>query len=128
MVAPREIRPLKLGNRLSAPPPQTKKQQQNVARTPMLPMQHDSHLRKSNLTCFFIKFQVNYILGPLQLSLYRMLQDVLKFLLFFGAIFVAFVMGVRNLYSYFHSIQAEIAEHSVWNNSAVAETNHPFST
>jgi hypothetical protein len=57
-----------------------------------------------------------------------MLQDVLKFLLFFGAIFVAFVMGVRNLYSYYHSIQTEIAEHSNKTENMMAETNHPFST
>jgi hypothetical protein len=57
-----------------------------------------------------------------------MLQDVLKFLLFFAAIFVAFVMGVRNLYSYYHSIQAEIADHSNKNNSMAAETNHQLST
>jgi hypothetical protein len=57
-----------------------------------------------------------------------MLQDVLKFLLFFAAIFVAFVMGVRNLYSYYNSIQNEIAAKTPRNNSMNAETNHPFST
>ncbi|XP_028395064.1 short transient receptor potential channel 5-like [Dendronephthya gigantea] len=72
--------------------------------------------------------QVNSVLGPLQLSLYRMLQDVLKFLLFFAAIFVAFVIGVRNLYSYYNSIQAEIAQNRGRNDSMLAETNHPFST
>ena len=72
--------------------------------------------------------QVNSVLGPLQLSLYRMLRDVLKFFLFFAAIFVAFIMGVRNLYSYYNSIQAEIASNMKRNSSAQAETNHPFST
>jgi hypothetical protein len=56
-----------------------------------------------------------------------MLQDVCKFLLFFAAIFLAFAMGVRNLYSYYHSIQAEIAEHSNKTENMMAETNHPFS-
>ncbi|CAB4026608.1 short transient receptor potential channel 5-like isoform X2, partial [Paramuricea clavata] len=72
--------------------------------------------------------QVNHVIGPLQLSLFRMLQDVLKFLLFFGAIFLAFVIAIRNLYSHYHSIQEEIAEHNNKNNSMVAETNHRFST
>ena len=70
---------------------------------------------------------MNSVLGPLQLSLYRMLRDVLKFLLFFAAIFVAFVMGVRNLYSYYNSIQAEIAANNK-NQTMEADTNHPFST
>ena len=63
----------------------------------------------------------------MQLSLYRMLRDVLKFLVLFSAIFAAFVIGVRNLYSYYSSIQAEIVANSV-NVSVVVETNHPFST
>ena len=70
---------------------------------------------------------MNSVLGPLQLSLYRMLRDVLKFLVFFLAIFVAFVMGVRNLYSYYSSIQSEIVANNV-NMTVVVETNHPFST
>ena len=70
---------------------------------------------------------MNSVLGPLQLSLYRMLRDVLKFLVFFLAIFVAFVMGVRNLYSYYSSIQSEIVANHV-NMTVVVETNHPFST
>ena len=55
--------------------------------------------------------QVNSVLGPLQLSLYRMLRDVFKFLLIFFAIFMAFVVGIRNLYSYYNSIQHEIISH-----------------
>ena len=70
---------------------------------------------------------MNYVLGPLQLSLLRMLQDVLKFLLFFAGIFAAFVMGLRHLYSYYNSIQAEINKNHT-NHTVVAESNHQFSS
>ena len=63
----------------------------------------------------------------MQLSLYRMLRDVLKFLVLFFAIFAAFAVGVRNLYSYYSSIQSEIVAKNV-NLTVVVETNHPFST
>ena len=41
-------------------------------------------------------FQVNSVLGPLQLSLYRMLKDVLKFLVIFFLLYIAFATGVIN--------------------------------
>jgi hypothetical protein len=84
-------------------------------------------VNQAKINFFFIKFQVNPVLGPLQLSLYRMFQDILKFLAFFGAIFLAFVMGVHNVYSYYRSVQTEIA-HDNRNNSTLQETNLSFST
>ena len=73
--------------------------------------------------------QVNSVLGPLQLSLYRMLRDVIKFLLIFSAVFFAFAMGVRNLYSYYNSLLEEIREHyGTQNGTEMIEKDHPLST
>ena len=52
--------------------------------------------------------QVNALFGPIQISVYRMFKDILKFLTFFLGIFLAFTLGVRNLYSYSRSLQLEI--------------------
>ncbi|XP_028397955.1 uncharacterized protein LOC114521651 [Dendronephthya gigantea] len=49
--------------------------------------------------------QVNAVFGPLQLSTLRMAKDILKFLTIFLGIFFAFTLGVRNLYSYNHSLE-----------------------
>ncbi|XP_046844850.1 uncharacterized protein LOC124438702 [Xenia sp. Carnegie-2017] len=74
--------------------------------------------------------QVNSRLGPLQLSLYRMIQDVVKFLILFSAIFLAFVMGLRNLYSYYNSIQDEIIKENknLSDRRILEDTNKRFST
>ena len=72
--------------------------------------------------------QVSSVLGPLQLSLYRMLRDVLKFLLIFFGIFMAFVMGVRNLYSYYNSLLDDIADHYAQHNKTLVNREHKFST
>lgn len=50
-------------------------------------------------------FQVNSTLGPLQLSLYRMLKDVLKFLFIFFMLYIAFASGVVKVYSYYVASQ-----------------------
>ena len=49
-------------------------------------------------------FQVNSEIGPLQLSLMKMCQDVGKFLLLFGLVFLSFSMAVRKVYSQFEQI------------------------
>ena len=54
--------------------------------------------------------QVNSLFGPLQLSVYRMFKDILKFLTFFFGIFLAFTLGVRDLYSYSRSLHLEISQ------------------
>ncbi|KAL3859306.1 hypothetical protein ACJMK2_009531 [Sinanodonta woodiana] len=44
----------------------------------------------------------NEALGPLQISLGRMLKDILKFLALFMLIFMAFMIGLQNLYWYYN--------------------------
>lgn len=53
-----------------------------------------------------------------------MIQDVLKFMLFFSAMFVAVVVGLRNLYSYYNSIQEEMLGQ---NKSKAENINENFS-
>ena len=53
-------------------------------------------------------FQVNSTLGPLQLSLYKMLRDVLKFLAIFLLLYFAFSTGVAKIYSYYVASQIEL--------------------
>ena len=55
-------------------------------------------------------FQVNSVLGPLQLSLYRMLKDVLKFLAIFFLLYIAFATGVINTYSYYVVSQKQLKD------------------
>ena len=57
---------------------------------------------------FTYVFQVNSTLGPLQLSLYRMLKDVLRFLVIFFMLFIAFGAGVVKVYSYYVSSQYKL--------------------
>ena len=51
--------------------------------------------------------QVNSTFGPLQLSTLRMFKDIGKFLTIFLGVFVAFTLGIRNLYSYNNSLELE---------------------
>lgn len=63
-------------------------------------------------------FQVNSFLGPLQLSLVKMMRDILKFLFLFLLLYLAFGWAERKVYSRY--IQAR--EKFVGN-----ETEHEFS-
>ena len=72
---------------------------------------------------FLSVLQVNSYLGPLQLSLYRLFGDVLKFLLFFGMIFVSFGLGIRRLYS-----QYVIAQRHFIQKNATQVEGHKFAT
>ena len=67
-------------------------------------------------------FQVNSTLGPLQLSLYRMLKDVVKFLIIFLMLFIAFGTGVVKVYSYYVASQMKLREQD---NSHYQES-HPY--
>ena len=49
-------------------------------------------------------FQVNSVLGPLQLSLVNMTRDIVKFLFLFLLLFLAFGFAERKVYS--HYVQA----------------------
>ncbi|RMX40941.1 hypothetical protein pdam_00023755, partial [Pocillopora damicornis] len=55
-------------------------------------------------------FQVSSTLGPLQLSLYRMLKDVAKFLFIFLMLFIAFATGLIKIYSYYVVSQVKLRE------------------
>lgn len=67
-------------------------------------------------------FQVNSTLGPLQLSLYRMLKDVVKFIIIFLVLFIAFVTGVVKVYSYYVASQIKLREHD----NSHFEESHPY--
>ena len=68
-------------------------------------------------------FQVNSVLGPLQLSLYKMLKDVLKFLAVFLLLYVAFATGMAKIYSYYVASQIELGE---LNDSRGYKPSHPY--
>ena len=68
-------------------------------------------------------FQVNSVLGPLQLSLYKMLKDVLKFLAIFLLLYIAFATGVAKIYSYYVASQIKLGE---LNDSQGYEASHPY--
>ncbi|XP_015764521.1 PREDICTED: short transient receptor potential channel 4-like isoform X2 [Acropora digitifera] len=53
-------------------------------------------------------FQVDSVLGPLQLSLYKMLRDVWKFLLLFLVLYLSFATGLAKMYSYYVASQVEL--------------------
>ena len=65
--------------------------------------------------------QVNSVFGPLQLSMYRMFTDILKFLTIFLGLFLAFTLGVRNLYSHSHSLHLEIRRQENKNDTAIKD-------
>ena len=68
-------------------------------------------------------FQVNSVLGPLQLSLYKMLKDVLKFLAVFLLLYIAFATGVAKIYSYYVASQIKLGE---MNDSRGFKQSHPY--
>ena len=68
-------------------------------------------------------FQVNSVLGPLQLSLYRMLKDVLKFLAIFLLLYIAFATGVAKIYSYYVASQIKLNE---LDDSHAHKASHPY--
>ena len=68
-------------------------------------------------------FQINSVLGPLQLSLYKMLKDVLKFLAVFLLLYIAFATGVAKIYSYYVASQIKLGE---LNDSRGYNPFHPY--
>ena len=67
-------------------------------------------------------FQVNSTLGPLQLSLYKMLKDVLKFLLIFLLLYFAFFTGMTKIYTYY--VAAQIKPRN--QNEVHYDISHPY--
>ena len=72
--------------------------------------------------------RVNSVFGPLQLSVYRMFEDILKFLTIFLGVFLAFTVGVRNLYSYNRSLQLEIRRQDNNTDNNFVITDHRLGT
>ena len=68
-------------------------------------------------------FQVSSILGPLQLSLYKMLIDVLKFLAIFLLLYISFSTGVAKIYTYYVVSQIKLRE---LDDSHVYKASHPY--
>ena len=68
-------------------------------------------------------FQVNSTLGPLQLSLYKMLKDVVKFLLIFALIYAAFSTGLVKIYTYYVASQNKLRNE----NDSHYDSSHPYS-
>ena len=68
-------------------------------------------------------FQVNSVLGPLQLSLYKMLKEVLKFLAIFLLLYIAFATGVAKIYSYYVASQIKLQKQDA---SYPAQVTHPY--
>ena len=62
-------------------------------------------------------FQVNSILGPLQLSLVKMMRDIAKFLFLFLLLFLAFGWAERKVYSTYVQAREEFQGN---------ETEHKF--
>ena len=67
-------------------------------------------------------FQVNSTLGPLQLSLYKMLKDVLKFFLIFLLLYIAFFTGTIKIYTYYIAAQNKLRSQ----NETQYDISHPF--
>ncbi|XP_068695735.1 short transient receptor potential channel 4-like [Montipora foliosa] len=67
-------------------------------------------------------FQVDSVLGPLQLSLYRMLRDVWKFLLLFLLLYISFATGLTKMYSYYVASQIKLEQRNMTHH----EKWHPY--
>ena len=68
-------------------------------------------------------FQVSSVLGPLQLSLYKMLKAVLKFLAIFLLLYIAFATGVAKIYTYYVASQIKLRE---LDESHGYKASHPY--
>ena len=71
---------------------------------------------------FLFDVQVDSVLGPLQLSLYRMLYDVLEFLLLFLVLYISFATGLAKMYKYYVAAQLELEKQ----NMTHYEKTHPY--
>ena len=69
-------------------------------------------------------FQVDSVLGTLQLSLYKMLKDVRRFLFIFLLLYISFVTGVVKVYSYYVASQIKLQKM----NASYFEEAHPYTT
>ncbi|KAB0364940.1 hypothetical protein FD754_009096, partial [Muntiacus muntjak] len=56
----------------------------------------------------------NESFGPLQISLGRTVKDIFKFMVIFIMVFVAFMIGMFNLYSYYRDVEWKFARAKLW--------------
>ena len=68
-------------------------------------------------------FQVSSTLGPMQLCLFNMLKDVIKFLAIISVLFFAFVTGLTKIYSYYIQSEKELQKQNI---TIHYNTTHPY--
>lgn len=86
----------------------------------------DSFFAFGYLNCFvhiMNAVQVNAALGPLHLSLVKMVKDVMKFMFLFSMVFVAFGFAIKKVYSPYVLSQAALVSS---NNTQTASTKDLF--
>ena len=86
----------------------------------MMPSESLDSLISVDLFSLFV--QVDSVLGPLQLSLYRMLNDVFHFLLLFLVLYLSFATGLAKIYRYYVASQLELKKR----NETHHEETHPY--
>ena len=74
--------------------------------------------------CFWSQiFQIDSVLGPLQLSLYKMLKDVGRFLFIYLLLYLSFATGVVKVYSFYVTSQIELQKQNM---SSDPQDSHPY--
>ena len=66
--------------------------------------------------------QIDSVLGPLQLSLYKMLKDVWRFLVIFLLLYISFATGMVKVYSYYVASQIDLKAQ----NMSHYREDHPY--
>ena len=77
-------------------------------------------LMTMHMSVLFV-WQVDSVLGPLQLSLYKMLGNVWEFLLLFLVLHLSFATGLAKMYSYYVASQVELRRQNM---THYEETHH----
>jgi len=68
-------------------------------------------------------FQIDSVLGPLQLSLYKMLKDVVRFLFIYLLLYLSFATGVVKVYSFYVTSQIELQKQNM---TSDPQDSHPY--
>ena len=68
-------------------------------------------------------FQIDSVLGPLQLSLYKMLKDVGRFLFIYLLLYLSFATGVVKVYSFYVTSQIELQKQNM---TSDPQDSHPY--
>ena len=71
-------------------------------------------------------FQVSSTLGPMQLCLFNMLKDVIKFLAIIFVLFFAFSTGLTKIYSYYIQSEKELQIQDKENIAIHYNTKHSY--